>query len=747
MRTFKISAVFAATILAMSGTAQAFNNSSSNPIKSNQAGSQVGAESKAQSESTSESQENKAVEKNAASGQMETIQVTGSYIEGYGEEDVNGASRLNLKMVEIPQSVSVISSAQIKDFQLNDINAALDTATGVRVERIETDRTYYTARGFDITNFQIDGIGLPLISGNNHADEDTAIYDRVEVIRGANGLMTGVGNPSATVNFIRKRPTKTTEFDLDLTAGSWGKSRIEADYSTAVTKDVGVRFVAVKQKNDSYLDRYSQDKTVVYGFVDIKVSDDTQLSLSHVINDNDATGNTWGANPLFYTDGTATNYDVGTNTSADWSMWDVKKSNTVAELTHFINEDWDVRATYSRKKTDEDSQLFYVYGSPDSTTELGLLGYASEYDHDDEHDLLDVYTTGHFDAFGLQHQVVFGLSYANMDYSDLSLYDYSTPYGFPVMPALPTWDGNTPKPTFLDGKTGADIKTTQKAAYFTARLNLAEGFHTIIGGRFNDWNVEGSSYGVVQDRGDNVFIPYVGAVYQVTPEVSAYASYTETFLSQTEMDINNNILEPITGESAEIGAKAELFDGRLIASAAYFDVEQVNVAKLDPLTADLGPELQRHIGTDGISSTGYEIELAGQIGDSTQVSFGFTDFEIEGDEEVQDYTPETLVKLAITHDLEAIDGLTIGANVNYQSATSRVQGVSTAGDAIGSVIVTEQDSYALVNLMANYEINDTVSVSLNANNVTDEKYINSLYWAQGYYGAPANYSATVSLSF
>ncbi|WP_330997839.1 TonB-dependent siderophore receptor [Psychrosphaera haliotis] len=243
MRTFKISAVFAATILAMSGTAQAFNNSSSNP-----AGSQVGAESKAQSESTSESQENKAVEKNAASGQIETIQVTGSYIEGYGEEDVNGASRLNLKMVEIPQSVSVISSAQIKDFQLNDINAALDTATGVRVERIETDRTYYTARGFDITNFQIDGIGLPLISGNNHADEDTAIYDRVEVIRGANGLMTGVGNPSATVNFIRKRPTKTTEFDLDLTAGSWGKSRIEADYSTAVTKDVGVRFVAVKQK-------------------------------------------------------------------------------------------------------------------------------------------------------------------------------------------------------------------------------------------------------------------------------------------------------------------------------------------------------------------------------------------------------------------------------------------------------------------------------------------------------------------
>jgi outer membrane receptor for ferric coprogen and ferric-rhodotorulic acid len=130
---------------------------------------------------------------------------------------VGGASRLDLSIIEIPQSVSVITSAQMQDFQLKNINAALDSATGVNVQRIETDRTYYTARGFDITNFQIDGVGLPLTSGNNHADEDTAIYERIEVIRGANGLMTGVGNPSATVNFIRKRPTLDTQLNVNAT--------------------------------------------------------------------------------------------------------------------------------------------------------------------------------------------------------------------------------------------------------------------------------------------------------------------------------------------------------------------------------------------------------------------------------------------------------------------------------------------------------------------------------------------------
>lgn len=678
---------------------------------------------------------------------IEKIEVKGSYIEGYSADDVNGASRLDLKMVEIPQSVSVISSAQLADFKLNDINAALDSATGVQVERIETDRTYYTARGFDITNFQIDGIGLPLISGNNHADEDTAIFQRIEVIRGANGLMTGVGNPSATVNFIRKRPTAQQDITLNFTAGSWNSSRVEADFSTPISKDVAFRVVAVKQQNDSYLDRYSQDKTVAYGFIEFNLSKDTQLSLSHAINDNDSTGNNWGANPLFYTDGTPTDYDVGTNTSADWSYWDVQRNNTVVELTHFINQNWDIRATYSRKETDEDSHLFYVYGTPDKTTELGLLGYASEYDHDNEHNLFDVYTKGLFEAFGREHQVVFGLSHADMEYNDVSLYDYSTPYGFPAMPALPSWDGNTPKPTFLDGLTGAEIKTTQKAAYFTARLNLAEGLHTIVGGRFNDWEVRGQSYGQDQNRGDTVFIPYLGAVYQVTPVVSAYASYTETFLSQTEQDINNNMLDPITGASREVGAKAELFDGRLVASVAYFDIEQTNVAKLDPQTAALGPDEQRFIGTDGIKSTGYEIELAGQIGDNTQVSFGVTDFDIRSDDPadkvVADYTPEQLIKLALTHNLASIPKLTIGASANYQSDIRREQGVLPSGE----MIVTEQPAYTLINLMARYEINENVSISLNANNVTDEKYLNSLYWAQGYYGAPANYSANVRLKF
>ncbi len=676
---------------------------------------------------------------------IETIEVRGRYIDGYNAHSVSGASRLDLAISDIPQSVSVITDAQLRDFQLTDINAALDSATGINVERIETDRTYYTARGFDVTNFQVDGIGLPLTSGNNHADEDTAIYDRIEVIRGANGLMTGVGNPSATVNFIRKRPMASNALSLNASYGSFDNMRLQADGTARINDTFAARAVAVTQRKDAYLDRYSTDKNVFYLFVEANLTDETSLSLSHSYINNDAKGNNWGALPLFYTDGSATDYDRSTNTSADWSNWKVVKNNTVLELSHYFADDWRLRATYSHKTTDEDTELFYVYGTPDRATGLGTTGYGSEYDLDDKHDLADLYINGDFELFGREHQIVTGVNYAKLRYTDSSLYDNTTGNGFPAMPDLKLWDGNTPKPIFKDGLRGSDVEREQKAAYVTGRFNLIDDLHVIAGGRYNHWQAKGESYGKEQDVEDSQFIPYLGVVYRLMPELVAYASYTETFLAQKELDINDNMLDPVTGESREVGIKSELFDGRLLASLAYFDIQQTNLAKPDPRTSELPPTEQRYIGAEGISSQGFEIDIAGEIYPGLNASIGYTDFDIEGDDKVAAYTPNKLFKLAATYDFSAIDGFSVGVNMRWQDSISREQGVVGDGFAhAGETIVTEQKAYGIIDLMAKYQFNENLGVSVNANNVTDEKYLTSLYWAQGFYGAPANYSATIT---
>ncbi|MBT0585991.1 TonB-dependent siderophore receptor [Alteromonas sp. SM 2104] len=676
---------------------------------------------------------------------VERVTVTGSYLEGYNAHTASGASRMELAIEDIPQSVSVITSAQLQDFQLTDINLALDTATGVNVERIETDRTYYTARGFDITNFQIDGIGLPLTSGNNHAGDDTAVYDRIEVIRGANGLMTGVGNPSATVNYIRKRPTADNNLMVKGTVGSHSLHRVEIDGSYQFNETFSARGVVVDQDQDSYLDRYSRKNQLVYVFLNANLSDDTQLSLSHSYNNSDATGNLWGALPLYYTDGSPTDYDRSTSTSADWSNWQVQNNNTVVELQHHFNSAWRLRATYSQKRADEDSELFYVFGTPDADTELGLTGYASEYILDDKHDLYDAYVDGDFTLFGRDHQLVAGLNYSKLAYTDRSLYDFTTGNGFPPIENLTTWQGDAAFPTFADGEAGSDVEQRQRAAYITGRFNLADDLHLMLGGRYNDWQAEGESYGVSRTVSDSDVIPYAGIVYGITEQINLYASYTETFQAQNELDINNQQLDPVVGESQEAGVKASLFDDRAVASVTYFDVQQTNLAIADPRTAGLPPTEQRFIGSDGISSHGFEFDLAGELLPGLNASIGLTDFSISGNELVANYTPSTLAKLGAVYTFPEFDRLSVGVNVRWQDEISREQGMVAEGfDNAGETIVTRQDAYTVADFLVKYQINDAVTLNVNVFNVTNEKYLTSLYWAQSYYAAPRTVSATVS---
>ena len=120
---------------------------------------------------------------------------------------LGGGTGLSLTAAETPQAISTLTHQQLEDQGLTTVNDALDQAAGVTVERVETDRTYFTSRGFDVQNFQLDGFGLPFTNGAQWGDLDTAIYDHIDILRGANGLMTGTGLPSATVNFALKKPT------------------------------------------------------------------------------------------------------------------------------------------------------------------------------------------------------------------------------------------------------------------------------------------------------------------------------------------------------------------------------------------------------------------------------------------------------------------------------------------------------------------------------------------------------------
>lgn len=684
---------------------------------------------------------------------VERIEVTGSRTQGYLVNQNSSATKLDLALKDTPQAISILSAEQLQDFGLTNINLALDQATGVNVERIETDRTYYNARGFDITNFQVDGLGLPFTGGGIEGDLDTALYERVEIIRGANGLMSGVGNPSATVNMVRKRPGADFAANVKASYGSWANTRLEGDVQGALTEGLNARAVLVKEDKDSYLDRYNHDKTVGYVVASAALGDSTQLTFGHSTQDSQGNGGMWGALTLHYGDGSRINYDRSASTSANWSYWQVKDNRSFVELAHQLNDDWKLVTSYQLMKVEEAGDLFYVYVSApngiDPTTGLGSTGYGSFYGKDENTQFGDVYLQGKFSLGGRQHELVTGLNIADREYTDISLYDFSTGLGFPAMPALTSWNGDTPLPSFKDGQSGSDVDADQKALYSVVRWDLADSLKLITGARWIDAEVAGTSYGVDQTMADDGVVPYIGAVYELTPQVSLYASHTAIFQMQKERDENRQLLPAIDGKALELGLKASLFDDKALLSFAAFDIDQQNLAVFEKDVAD--PQLglyKVYKAADGIQSKGFELELAGSLTDQLQLSGSLTSIDIDGNELVKGYTPERVAKFAAVYQLPQLPGARVGLNYRWQSEISRKQGTVAAGYAnAGQDIVTTQKAYGLLGLMASYDINGQWQIQANANNVTDETYLNSLYWAQAYYGAPANYSLSVSYQF
>ncbi|TWI63545.1 outer membrane receptor for ferric coprogen and ferric-rhodotorulic acid [Pseudoduganella lurida] len=667
--------------------------------------------------------------------QMTTVVVQGSAIEdSYTVKDSKGSARLDLSLRETPQSVSVITRAQLDDFRLDTVNDMLATTTGVTVERVENDRTYYTARGFDITNFQYDGVGIPFVSGLVQGDLDTVLYDRVDVVRGANGLMSGTGNPSATVNFIRKRPTSTFQASAALTYGSHAKKRAEADISGALNEagTVTGRIVAAYQDGDSYIDRYSADRKVFYGVIEAKLAQDTTLTVGHSSQISDTKGGMWGALPLYYTDLTPTDLPVGYSTAADWTRNHFNDQRTFVELVQRFGNGWRAQATLARNTTKNDGKLFYTYGTPDRATGFGLFSYPSLYASDNRQTLAEASATGQFTLGGRRHDLTFGANWSRSTLDDVS--HYGQGIGTALVP-LDQWTGVYPEPAFDAGIDGSAYVDRRKSAFVAARFDLADPLKLITGVTHTKADSTGNAYGVTRFKSAAKTTPYLGLTYELAPALTAYTSYTEIFNPQSETDITGATLAPMEGRTREAGVKGEWFDGRLNAAAAVYKTKQLNTAE----QAGMVGVKAYYRGVDA-EAKGFEFDLGGELAKGLQASAGFSVLHLEDEQgnAARTYVPRRTLRFSATYQLPAVPKLRVGASATWQDDIYR-------NEADGAVI--RQPSYAVLGLMARYEIDRQLSLAVNVNNLADKKYLTSLYWSQALYAAPRTASATLNWKY
>ena len=647
---------------------------------------------------------------------------------------VSAPTGLDLSRRETPQAVSVVTRTLMDDFQIVSVSDALAASPGVVVDRVETDRVYYNVRGFEVTNYQYDGLGMPLPYEIINGDVDTSLFERVEVIRGSNGLMTGLGNPSAAVNYVRKRPTRDSQTSLGLTYGSWDNRRVEVDTSGSLTEDGRVRgrMVGAYQNKNSYLDRYEKERSVFYGVVEADLTDSTLLTLGYTNQNDNADSPMWGSLPLFYSDGTPTDYDVETSTAADWAYWDNDTESAFVELQQRFDNGWEAKAVYTYRKTEGESELFYVYGTPNKD-ESGLFAYPSYYEDKLTENVFDLYARGPFEVGGRVHQLVVGANHAKGEMRETSLYGRGI--GTPLTPEQ-AFGGTYPKPLFDAAEDGSKWDDRYRSGYLATRLSLTDPLTAIAGARYVDVQSKGEGYGTSKDASASEVVPYVGLIYDLNDVHSVYGSYTKIFNPQTEEDSNRERLDPVTGETQEVGLKSEWNDGRIYTALVAFRADQKNLAEAAGM---VGPDTI-YRGTD-VESFGYEAEISGELLPGWELTGGYTWLEIEDDEgdEIRPFTPREIFRLTTTYRPAAMEKLKAGVQVSWQDSIFR--------GGSGGVPKATQDDYTLVNLMASYDWTRNITTTLNLNNVTDEKYLNSLYVGQAYYGAPRSASVRFDYTF
>lgn len=660
----------------------------------------------------------------------------------YTPGSIATATRLVLKPKETPQTISVITRQEMDDFNLNSIDDVMRHTPGVSVVTYDSERTEYYSRGFAIQNFQYDGIPMHRDSAYSAGNtlSDMAIYDRIEVLKGATGLLTGVGDPGATINLIRKKPTKDFQGNVSLGLGSWNNYRGQIDLSGPLneTGSIRARGVAAYQDKESRLDRYERKTPVFYGILEADLSDNTLLTVGADYQDNKPKGSTWGGIPIYNSAGQFNKMPRGFNNGANWSNWEQYTRTIFSTLEHKFDNDWVAKIQLNHQINGYDAQLGAAAGGhPNPSTGTGVSMWAGNYKGETKSDAADIYATGPFQLFGREHELVVGASISESTWKNNG---YGTPTDYKTsVDQYYQWNGNVAEPDWQKGNHWSNNETTkQNGFYLTSRLNLHDDLKVILGGRIANYKSE-------ETKESGIFIPYVGAVYDLNDQYSVYASYSTIFKPQSAQDPNGKTLDPLEGENYEAGIKGEFFDGRLNASLAYYQLKQDNFAKEIPnvLTPSGGVASE---ALQGVKTKGAELEVTGEIRPGWNLHAGFNHKISKQDGIKQStLTPENEFSLYTSYKLNQwVEGLTIGGGARWQDKTWGDVTNPLYKDPVKHVV----SDYWLFDARANYEVNDQLSVSFNVNNLLDEKYYTIFSWYSTYtWGEGRNYNLGLKYKF
>lgn len=687
-----------------------------------------------------------------AAGSLPEVVVTANALDATSEGTNSYAAQAtsimkgNQSLKEIPQSVSVLTRKQLDDQGIVDLRDAANAVTGVVGAVGVGQGMVLSARGFQIDAWQNDGVALPrnMWALGNWGTEGMVFYDRLEVLRGASGLLQGTGSPGGAINMVRKRGGFEKHLTATARAGSWDRYGLQLDAGGPLNAEGSLRgrVVLDESRSHSFID-YVNDRTrSLYAALDYDISPDTTVGLG--VGSSDSKGRPMVIGLPRTPTGGDLHLPRSTYTGALWNHAQIEQTTVYADLDHRFNADWKLKvsALHLNERTTSTHQRIQGAVQPDGSG----ISYANWItDFDSTKAGLDAYVTGSLDAFGMRHDITTGVNYSKYTSSDMWARTFTAGGNINAI------DHNRPRPTVDSLMANGGVQnrssydTRQKGIYASWRAHLSEPLTAIAGLRLSWYDylyyVPLTNARTVNTASGEV-TPYFGLVYALSPEWSAYGSYTSVFEPQSAVTVAGEVLEPIVGSNYELGIKGELLDKRVNTSLAVFRYDHKNRAVNDVESGMVCNGWYCSTASGKVRSQGVEAEVSGEVARNLQVMAGYTfnttkflsDPTNQG-KVFSTWTPKHLLRVQAAYQLPgAWNQLTVGAGFSVQSHTLsydrsfNVPGFGTADARLA------------------YQIDPEWNLAVNVNNLFDKRY-----WAPGFntqtgnnnYGDPRNVMFTL----
>lgn len=664
------------------------------------------------------------------------------------------ATKMSLSIRETPQSVTVVTRQRIDDQAMTNIVDAVRYTPGLFASNTDgVGRPNITARGFS-ASVMYEGFTSAWSSFLPSSQANLALFDRIEVVRGATGLAQGAGNPSAAINMVHKRPTHELKGSLTASVGSWDDYGLTADVGGPLNASgtVRARLVAAGQDAHTFRDVERHDHGLLYGVIEADVGPRT-LVTAGAYRQTDYTNHFWYDLPISATGGHL-GLPRSTFIGNDWEFAKNRVSTAFVTVEHSFASEWKLRL--ATLQTWRDLDLLGTATYRESANATGNDFYQSiwggQYAY--RHENYDVSAGGPFNLFGRRHQAIVGLTHQTLGVTNHNR-DW-TPSRIPGIDVFDHAPRATPMPVG-QFTTTTRTATAQDSAYAAGQFQLAEDWRLLVGGRldwydYRDYNGSGS-YKVPRN-----VTRYAALSYDFHRDHTVYTSYTDIFTPQTAKGIDGRILKPIVGENYELGVKGEYFGGALNATLAYFQINQTNRARVldDQSTCPTFPETSCSEALGLVRTKGADFEVQGALTPNWQIGAGYTYADTRyvrdanvtriGQRLTSSSNPQNLLKLMTMYRLTGNwDRWRVGGSLYWQSrlyATGTTAGISWRN---------EQDSYAVTDLIVGYRANPNLDFQLNVTNLFDRVYYRavgySTQWGTDVYGEPRKIKLTARLSF